>query len=265
MVENTHEAISYPPQMRHGGSPPAHLSSSSLSDPSWWLQFKWSQPPPRAPEWLFDYYRSYNPPANVGRPPPYEEWLQQAIREDREAAGLLPPEQPYYGPLLHEARARADRAYRDWKAAIDDLWADEYGTLLVAARARQREAARQEAASTAHRLLHEQADRARQEAATRRQRSLDKETACPRRAVQARQTAAARVIFLWLRRRRLFARLARQTSRRLQHEAALARMQHEQECCASALQAVEHRRQAAAVRAKAIADEANQRKAAALR
>ena len=217
MVENknTHDALPYPPQMRHGGSPPAHLSSSSLSDPSWWLQFKWSQPPPRAPEWLFDYYRSYNPPANVGRPPPYEEWLQRAIREDREAAGLLPPEQPYYGPLLQEARVRADRAYRVWKAAIDDLWADEYEVLLVAARARQREAARQEATRTAHRLLHEQAARARQEAAARRQRSLDEETARCRRAVQARQTAAARVIFLWLRRRRLFARLARQTSRRL--------------------------------------------------
>jgi hypothetical protein len=49
---------------------------------------------------LFDYYRSYNPPANVGRPPPYEEWLQRAIREDQEAAGLLPPEQPYWGPFF---------------------------------------------------------------------------------------------------------------------------------------------------------------------
>ena len=42
-------------------------------------------------------------------------------------------------------------------------------------------------------------------------------------------------------------------------------MQHEQECCARALQAAEQRRQAAAVRAKDIANEANQRKAAALR
>jgi hypothetical protein len=41
-------------------------------------------------------------------------------------------------------------------------------------------------------------------------------------------------------------------------------LQHEQECCARALQAEEHCRQAAAVRAKAIANEANQRKAAAL-
>jgi hypothetical protein len=56
--------------MRNGGSPPAHLSLSSLSDPSWWLQFKWSQPPPRTPEWLFDYYERYNPPPwtpSVGR------------------------------------------------------------------------------------------------------------------------------------------------------------------------------------------------------
>ena len=62
MVESTNNTPPDPPQMRNGGSPPAHLSSSSLSDPSWWLQFKWSQPPPRAPEWLFDYYEHYNPP-----------------------------------------------------------------------------------------------------------------------------------------------------------------------------------------------------------
>ena len=46
--------------MGNGGTPPAHLSLSYLSDPSWWLQFKWSQPPPRAPEWLFDTYNHYN-------------------------------------------------------------------------------------------------------------------------------------------------------------------------------------------------------------
>jgi len=48
MVEFTHNTLPYPPQMKNGGSSPAHLSSSSLSDSSWWLQFKWSQPPPRA-------------------------------------------------------------------------------------------------------------------------------------------------------------------------------------------------------------------------
>jgi hypothetical protein len=258
MVKSTHTTLPYPPQMRNDVSSPAHLTSSSVSDPFWWLQFKWSQPPPCAPEWLFDYYKSYNPPANVGRPPPYEEWLQRAIREDQEAARLLPPK-PRGGPILHGACACADRAYRDWKASIDDLWADEYEVLLVPTRACQREAARQEAARAAHRLLHEQADRARQKAAARRQRLLDEETARRQCAVQAGQTTAARVIFLWLRRRRLFARLARQTSRRLQHEVALACMQHEQECCARALQAEEQHRQAAAARAKAIADEATAR------
>ena len=54
------DTLPYPPQMRNGGSPPAHLSSSYLSNPSWWLKFKWSQPPPRAPEWLFDYYKRHN-------------------------------------------------------------------------------------------------------------------------------------------------------------------------------------------------------------
>ena len=77
--------------------------------------------------------------------------------------------------------------------------------------------------------------------------------------------AAARVIFLWFRRRRLFVRLTRQTLRRLLHEVALACMQHEQECCARALQAMEQRRQAAAAQVKAIADEANERHQAACR
>ena len=63
-----HPPLPPPPQMSNGGSPPAHLPSFYFSDPSWWLQFKWSQPPPRAPEWLFTYYERYNPPANVGRP-----------------------------------------------------------------------------------------------------------------------------------------------------------------------------------------------------
>ena len=133
------------------------------------------------------------------------------------------PPKPRGGAILHGARARADRTYRDWKAVIDDLWGDEYEALLVeqaacarqnkaahrqrlldehTARARQQEAARQEAAGAAQRLLHERAALERQgEAAHRQERLLDEETACLRRAAQARQTAAARVIFLWLRRR----------------------------------------------------------------
>jgi len=56
----------------------------------------------------------------------------------------------------------------DWKAAIDDLWADEYEALLVeqAARACQEEAAHRQ------RLLNEHAVRARQqEEAARHSRS----------------------------------------------------------------------------------------------
>ena len=154
-----HSPLPPPPQMRNGGSPPAHLPSSYLSDPSWWLQFKWSQPPPRAPEWLFDYYERYNPPANVGRPLCDEEWHQRAIREDQQSARLLPPE--YGGPILHGARACADRAYRDWKAVVDDLWADEYEALLV----KQAAHARQEEAACSQRPLDEHAARARQQEA----------------------------------------------------------------------------------------------------
>jgi hypothetical protein len=267
--------------MSNGGSPPAYLPSSYLSDPSWWLQFKWSQPPPRAPEWLFEYYHRYNPPANVGQPLRDEGWLQRAIREDQQAAGLLPPVQPG-GPILLGARARAERAYRDWKAVIDDLWEDEYEALLVeqaactcqeeatrhqrildkhTAHACQQEAARQEAARAAQRFIQERAALERQQGeAAHRQRLLDEETACLRRAALARQTAAAQVIFLWIRRRRLFTRLACQTSRRLQHEAALARLQHEQECCVCAALAEAQRQQKSAARMKALADEADKRR-----
>ncbi len=163
---------------------------------------------------MFDYYECYNPPTNVGRPLRDKEWHQRAIREDQQSAGLLPPG-PRGGPILHGARARADRAYRDWKVVVDDLWADEYEALLVeqAARARQeeaacsqrlldehadiarqQEAAHQEAHCAAQHLLHERAAHERQVEAARRQRLLDKETARRRRATQARQTAAIRVI-----------------------------------------------------------------------
>jgi len=114
--------------MSNGGSLPAPLPPY-LSDPSWWLQFKWSQPPPRAPEWLFDYYERYNPPANAGRPLCHEEWHQLAIHEDQQAAGLLPPG-PRGGPILHGACACADRAYTVWKGAINVLFEDKYKALL---------------------------------------------------------------------------------------------------------------------------------------
>jgi hypothetical protein len=110
--------------MRNGGVPPAHLPLSSLSDPLAWLHYKWSQPPPRAPDWVFDYYEHYNPPAGVSCPLRDEEWHQRAFREDQQATGLLPPA-PLGGGILHGARTRAERAYKDWKWAINNLWADE--------------------------------------------------------------------------------------------------------------------------------------------
>jgi hypothetical protein len=127
------DPLPYPPQMRNGGSPPAHLSSSFLSDPSGWLQYKWSQPPPRAPNWVIANYLKFNPPADVGCPLCNEEWLQRALREDQQAAGLLPQKFPG-GPILHGARARTEHAYQDWKWAVEDLWEDERHCLQTAAR-----------------------------------------------------------------------------------------------------------------------------------
>jgi hypothetical protein len=148
------------------------LPSSSLSDPEVWLQIKWSQPPPRALKWVFDYYERYNPPASVGRPLCDEEWLQRAFREVHQAAGLLPPAR-LGGPILHEARARAERAYKDWKWANDDLWEDEHRQQQLvdeqAARACQEAAYRQQ-------LVDEQAAHARQEDA-RHQQLLDEQAA----------------------------------------------------------------------------------------
>ena len=262
MVESTNKTLPDPPQMRNGGSPPAHLSLSSLSDPSWWLQFKWLQPPPRAPEWLFDYYERYNPPPldAFGRPLRIEDWQQRAIREDQEAAGLLPPG-PVGGPILLGAYARADRAYKDWKGAIDELWACEHHRLVEeqAARARKEEAARRT------QLLHEQDARARQVA--RRQQLLDEQAARARQeAARARQeeasrrrqllNKAARTIFLWLRRRRLHVRLTRQTARRQHREAALARLRYEDACHRRAALAEAKRREDALAEEQRHLDEA---------
>jgi hypothetical protein len=89
-------------------------------------------------------------------------------------------------------------------------------------------------------------------AATHCQCLLDK------RAAQDREMATAHSILLWFRRRLLHAQLAQLTSRRQQRKAALARFQYEQECIARAQQAEELRKQAAAVRAKALADKATE-------
>ncbi len=76
--------------MRNGGTPPTHFSLSSLSNPSWWLQFKWLQPPPRTPNWVIDEYFAYNLHIAISGPLCNDDWLHQAFRKDQLAAGLLP-------------------------------------------------------------------------------------------------------------------------------------------------------------------------------
>jgi hypothetical protein len=257
--------LPYPPQMRNGGLPLAHLPLSSLSDPSAWLHYKWSQPPPCAPDWVFDYYEHYNPPAGVGRPLCNEEWHQRAVHKDQQTAGLLPPSSPG-GPILHGARTRLERAYHDWKRAIDNLWADERHRLFLldeeAARARNQEAARrqqlldeeatrawcQEAAGC-QQLLNKQAARARQEAAAAHARVSDA-------IARARQEAARRQQLL-----KEQASCARQEAARrqklLDEHAACARMS---DAIACTRQEVARRQKLldkqAAVLAKAAIDEA---------
>jgi hypothetical protein len=99
-------------------------------------------------------------------------------------------------------------------------------------------------ANRRQRLLDKRATYEHQEAISRQrllneetarcQHLLDKEAACrlmAERAALARQMVAAQTIFLWLRSRRLHIRLVRQTSRRQQREATLARLRYEQDCC----------------------------------
>jgi hypothetical protein len=227
--------------MRNGGLPPFHLTSSSLSNPSAWLQYKWSQPFPRTPDWVCDAK---------------DDWIGRALRKDQQAAGLLPPKSPG-GPILHGARTRAEHAYRDWKWVVNKLWEDERHCLQMAAHQchLNKETARQrQEANHCQQLLNKRAAYEHQEA-TRCQWLLDKETAhCQRllnefaacrlmaeRAALAQQMAAARTIFLWLRLRRLHVRLARQTLRRQQCKAALARLQYKQDCCSRAALAEEQR------------------------
>jgi hypothetical protein len=124
--------LPYPPQMSNGGLLPAHLPSSSLSDPLAWLQYKWSQPPPCTPNWVFDDYQKFNPPANVGCPLHDKEWHQRAFCKDKQAAGILPPDPPG-GPILLGACAFMERAYQDWKWAVDKLWEHERHRLQMAA------------------------------------------------------------------------------------------------------------------------------------
>jgi len=99
-------------------------------------------------------------------------------------------------------------------------------------------------------LPHEQATRVcQQKAAALRQRlclrllsgSVAERQQSAELAAQRKQ-AAARTIFLWLRRRSLFVRIDHRTLRRQQRDAALACLCYKQDCCRHAAVAQERRR-----------------------
>jgi colicin import membrane protein len=135
-------------------------------------------------------------------------------------------------PRIVRPKTPEDTAYRVWKKTVDDMWVGD--TPLGAYHAFIEQHATIEL-TTAH-----------------RQRLLDKHAAQDR-------MATARSILLWFRRCCLHARLAQLTSQRQQRKAALACFQYEQECIARAQQAEELHKQAAAARAKALADKATKR------
>jgi hypothetical protein len=84
-----------------------------------------------------------------------------------------------------------EAAYQAWKRAVDDMWLSHA------------------ALDVHHALIKKRAKL---------------ELALARQVRQQQELFAAHTIFLWLCRRRLHVRLARQTSRRQLREAALARM-----------------------------------------
>jgi hypothetical protein len=173
---------------------------------------------------LFDVYNHFNPPDTFGRPLRGEEWLQRALHEDQQAAGLLPPAPlggpilaPLGGAILIGARARVDSAYRDWKGAINELWADKHHRLCLveeeAARARQElltEQAARALAKERYRIdTEERSKRARAEERERAERALAKErcrldtttvdaTTVNTKTLDTLAIDAARTIFSWL-------------------------------------------------------------------
>jgi hypothetical protein len=171
---------------------------------------------------MIDDYQKCNPPANVCHPLCNEESLQQALCEDQQAAGLLPPKLPG-GPILLGARARAECAYQDWMWAVNELWEHEHHHLQTAARQcliDKQAACEQQEVAHCQRLLEERATNKRQKAAHKEaapcQHLVNKEAThslMPKRAALARKMAAGQTIFLWLCCRRLHAWLARQTLR----------------------------------------------------
>jgi hypothetical protein len=188
---------------------------------------------------VFNNYRKFNPPTDVGHPLCNEEWLQQSLCKDQQAASLLPPKLPG-GPILLGACARTECAYKVWKWAVNELWEDERHFLQTATRQchLDKETTHQcQEANRCQQLFDKRATYECQEAARCQQlldeetahcqRLLDKEAACclmAKRTALARRMAAAQTIFLWLCRRRLHVWLACQTLWQQHCEAALARL-----------------------------------------
>ena len=236
------EALSYPPQMRNGGSPPAHLSLSSLSNPPWWPQVKWLQPvfpvedaDLTAPELL-----------DVGSPPvdpgDTDVVLGNAIttalrRMDEKWTTIL----TNYNNVLEEKRSHDDAQRRyDEETRNEQRQQDHKEQRLINAELRTVKrldfevllASSKNAFATEMKATFDgfrpqvkwlqPPPRAPDCAAALCQRLCLLSKSITKREWQAelapqRKQAAAQVIFLWLRRQCLFAQLARR-----HHEAVLA-------------------------------------------
>ncbi len=136
--------------MGNGGSPLAHLPSSSLSKPEVWPQIKWLQPPPRAPSPLLTW----------------EEWQQEDEchrKQYEQAARARRLKTARLQQILAEYNVCASAPARQEDEHCRQQLLDEQG-----ARTRQEAAAAHQEAAAAHQEAA--AARARQEAADARAR-----------------------------------------------------------------------------------------------
>jgi hypothetical protein len=213
------------------------------------------QPPPCTPDCVFDWV--HDAPDN---------WIGCALRKDKQATGLLPPS-PLGVLILTGGRICQEAAYRHWKQAVDKLWEDERHRQQ--AEARQcllgKCAAHQAQGATCCQCLFDKHTAHKRQGVAHHQQHLNKEVACHQQLMdectaKSQKIAVATAIFLWLCCCRLHIWLARMTEWRQHQDVALACLQYEHNCCGRATHAVEQQQQAAAARAKALADKANERR-----
>ena len=168
-------SLSPPPQMGNGGLPPALLpSSTALDSPLFhsisdfpYVAAKWMHPPARAPKWMLEWTNNSIKWYTILGFCSPHHWIGRGRQEDLRFAAT--GEHPW---PRHDSPVEA--AYQAWKCAVDNMW-QSHATLnkhhaLIATRAKI-------------------------------------ETELARQARQHFELSAARTIFLWLRRRRLHARL----------------------------------------------------------